>query len=221
MISTRNLGLLPDVDRLKALLQSMALLDAIFQPEWYLRVYSFKCAWGPGQQLGSMQNGQGDDFFALFNAAGCWLKGFAHEAPMTPYHMKPKRVWAGVLDAVPAEFAHCLQQPAFSPKDATVCIWRRYGDPEWQHGPIEFPADHSDPDGSELLLSPLDGRPETYLEHASRYFSRTELAIEPIRHVYEHRLLTQEVIRELNPDRSLEELEAEIKEIGYPAGGRS
>src|SRR3954463_3910296 len=104
MISTRNLTLLPEVDRLRALLQSMAMLDAILCPEWEFRYYSFNAAWSDGERMGSMRNGSGDHFFALFNAAGCWLKGFAHEAPMA--HVpgdSTGQVWPGVLDHVPAE----------------------------------------------------------------------------------------------------------------------
>ncbi|HYI31772.1 MAG TPA: hypothetical protein VD863_28390 [Bradyrhizobium sp.] len=67
----------------------------------------------------------------------------------------------GILDGVPAEFAACLREPAFSVENATFCIWRRYGDRAWQVGPVQFLPDHLDPDGSEFLLSPLDGRPET------------------------------------------------------------
>jgi hypothetical protein len=213
---------LPDVDRLKALLQSMALLDAILQPEWEFRYYSFNSVWATGEQLGSMRNGQGDDFFALFNTAGCWLKGFAHEAPMTPYRAELKRVWPGVLEGVPDEFAHCLRQPAFNVEDTTFCVWRRYIDADWQRGPAEYPAGHPDPDGSEYLLSPLDGRPETYREWAERYFSRSRstLPVEPVLHIYEHRPLTTELIRQLNLELSIEELQADIEEIGYPAGGR-
>lgn len=77
MISTRDLSRLPDVDGLKALLQSMAVLDAILERDWQFRYYSFNAAWAADEQMGSMRNGSGDEFFALFNAAGCWLKGFA------------------------------------------------------------------------------------------------------------------------------------------------
>jgi hypothetical protein len=41
-ISTRNLEGLPDVARLKRLLQSMAMLDAILMPEWEHRDYFFE-----------------------------------------------------------------------------------------------------------------------------------------------------------------------------------
>jgi len=79
VISTRDLSLLPDVDGLRRTLQAMAMLDAILRPEWEFRYYSFNAAWAEGEQMGSMRNGSGDDFFAHFSSAGCWLKGFAHE----------------------------------------------------------------------------------------------------------------------------------------------
>jgi hypothetical protein len=128
MISTRDLTLLPDVDGLRRTLQSMAMLDAILCPEWQFRYYSFNTDWSPGEQMGSMRNGSGDDFFAHFSPAGCWLKGFAHEFPLSPYRTKPNLVWPGVLDAVPVEFTACLQEPAFSAAIVTFCIWRRYSD---------------------------------------------------------------------------------------------
>lgn len=161
MISTGDLSRLPNVAELRKLLQSMAMLDAILSPEWDSRYYSFNAHWAPDEQMGSMRNGCGDEFFALFNAAGCFLKGFAHEAAMSPYALDPPRMWPGVLEGVPEEFAACLHEPAFGLEDTTFCIWRRYGDTGWQHGPVELPAG-ADPDGSADLLAPLDGRPESF-----------------------------------------------------------
>jgi hypothetical protein len=164
--------------------------------------------------MGSLRNGGGDDFFALFNAAGCFLKGFAHEAPMTPYARRPKRVWPGVLDTVPSEFADCLKEPAFGVEDTTFCIWRRYLDKSWQRGAIECPAGH-DPDGSRFLLSPLDGKPATYKAWAEDYYERpVPLAV--VRQVYAHKPLTEQLVERLNPEMSLEELAADSAEIGYP-----
>jgi hypothetical protein len=162
MISARDLSRLPDVAGLRRLLKSLALLDALLCRTWEFRLYSFNAHWAEGEQMGSMRNGQGDDFHALFNAAGCFLKGFAHEAPMTPYRDggRPK-VWAGVLDSVPAVFADCLRQPAFDMAATTFCIWRGRRQRSWQRGVIEVPSGR-DPDGSQMLLSPLDGKPATY-----------------------------------------------------------
>jgi hypothetical protein len=182
--------------------------------------------------MGSMRNGQGDDFFALFNKAGCWLKGFAHEAPMTPYREENGAVWPGVLDTVPEEFQGCLREPAFMIDNTTFCIWRRYADGAWQVGPITFPEENDrDPDGSAYLLSPLDGKPQTYRDWAARYYSRPDLSLSAVHHVYEHRRLTNDLIAELNPQLAhemeveeitlLDVLEEDIEEIGYPEGGKN
>jgi len=76
MISTRDLSLLPDVRGLRRTLQAMAMLDAILCRDWQFRYYSFNAAWAAGEQMGSIRNGSGDDLFALFSSAGCWLKDF-------------------------------------------------------------------------------------------------------------------------------------------------
>jgi hypothetical protein len=218
MISICDLSRLPDVDRLRRTLQSMALLDAIIYPEWQNRYYSFDAGWCVGEQMGSMRNGSGDDFFALFNAAGCCLKGFAHEALMSPYRDDGTiQIWPGIIDPVPEEFATYLQEPAFSVSDTTFCIWRRYGDAGWQRGRIEFPPNHRDPDGSEDLLSPLDGDPETYQAWAEKYYERP-VSLGAVRQIYDHEPLTIELINRLKPDLSFEDLQADIDEIGYPAG---
>ncbi len=44
MISTRDLSQLPDVDPLRRLMQSLAMLDAILSPDWELRYYSFNAS---------------------------------------------------------------------------------------------------------------------------------------------------------------------------------
>src|SRR5262245_65269722 len=71
--------------------------------------------------MASMRNGQGDDFFILFNNSGAIIKGFDHESPMSPYAHKPKRVWPGVLDDVPDVFRSFLDEPAFTIEDTTFC----------------------------------------------------------------------------------------------------
>lgn len=134
---------------------------------------------------------------------------------MSPYHENPRFPWPGILEAVPTEFEACLREPAFSGGDVTFCIWRRYCDHGWQRGPVNNPPGHSDPDGSEHLLSPLDGRPETYQAWAESYHER-EVSLEMVQHIFGHRPLTAKVVNRLNPDVDLAGLESEIREIGYP-----
>jgi hypothetical protein len=213
-ISTRNVRLLCDVDRLRALLQSVAMLDAILSPEWELRFYSFNSRWSKHEQMGSMRDGCGDDFFAIFNPAGCLLKGFAHESPMSPYRRRPKAVWPGVLDDVPAEFAAALQEPAFSIEDTTFCLWRRYSDASWQRGAIEFPQG-ADPDGSQALLSILDGKPKTYKAWAEAYYER-RVNLAAVKQVYAQEPLTDDLVQRLNAEATVKKLVGDIREIGYP-----
>jgi len=192
----------------------MAMLDAIISPEWDGRYYSFNAKWSAKEQMGSMKNGSGDDLFVLFNRTGCWIKGFAHEAAMTPHRTKLQRVWPGVLDSVPPDFGKCLKEPAFSVEDTTFCIWRRHVDSSWQKGEITFPESGSDPDGSQYLLSPLDGQPDTYQDWAEGYYER-DVSLEAVIHIYAHRPITSEVIAQLNPDMTLAGIRSDIHEIGY------
>ena len=150
--------------------------------------------------MGSMRNGEGDTFFASFNTAGCFIKGFAHESSMSPYRQRPKRIWPGVIEDVPTEFAAYLKEPAFSPKDTTFCIWRRYTGESWQRGDIKFPAG-SDPDGSQGLLSILDGEPKAYAVWATEYYGEP-VKQAAVREIYEHKPLTKTLTKQLNPEVS-------------------
>ena len=217
MISTLDLSLLPDIHSLRRLLQSLAMLDAILCPAREFRYYSCDSNWADGQQLGSMRDGSGDHFFAHFSKSGCWLKGFAHESLMSPQGNCSGKVWPGVLNGVPPEFTDCLQEPAFEVEQTTFCLWRRYNDRCWQTGQIAYPGNQPDPDGSAMLLSHLDGRPETYQVWATEYYERP-VSLAAIEHVYQQNFLMPDVISELNPKVSLADLGADIAEIGYPCG---
>lgn len=231
MISTRDLSGLPDVDALRRLMQSMAMLDAILSPEWQYRYYSFNARWAKGEQMGSMRNGMGDDLFALFTKDGCFLKGFVHTAPMTPCAKNPQEVWPGVLGSVPPVFERGMNEPAFNMADTTFCVWRRYDDNCWQVGDIKFPQTKRDykgkpidPDGSGYLLSPYNGKPETYLAWAVDHFDPADaggqLMLDHVRHVYAQEPLTGKLVKEISPELTLAELAADIREIGYPRRAR-
>jgi hypothetical protein len=239
MVQKQRLASLPDVESLKRLSQSLAMLDAILSPDWEFRYYSFNSKWNVGEMMASMRDGSGDDYFILFNSNGAIIKGFAHESPMSPFVNEPIKVWRGVLDDVPNEFRDFLSEPAFSIEATTFCFWRRYSDSSWQVGDIVYPDEldpHTietiqalqqtsdavyptldDPDGSEDLLSILDGEPSSYHSFATYYFGK-EIPLSAVQHIYEHKPLTQEIISELNAEVIKDELRDDIEEIGYPNG---
>jgi len=216
MVSQKRLATLPDIETLKKLSQSLAMLDAIMSPEWESRYYSFNSKWGEDEMMASMRDGSGDEYFILFKSYGAIMKGFAHESPMSPYANESGKPWAGVLDSVPDEFQDFLSEPAFSIENTTFCIWRKHTDSSWQVGRIDYP-EVDDPDGSEDLLSLLGGHPSTYKEFAEEYYER-EVELSAVEYIYQHKALTPETTAALNAEVSFVELKSAIEEIGYPSG---
>ena len=210
VISTRDLGGMPDLPAFRRLTRTLAMLDAIVSPEWEYRYYSFDSHWGPGEFMASMRNGQGDHWFALIADAGVVVHGLEHEAPM----YRPDDPWPGLFAGIPAELSGFREEPAFDTRNSTFCIWRRANDQAWEHGPVQFPPG-DDPDGSADLLRHLDGRPETYVAFAAEYYG-VDLPLDAVAEVYRHAPLTAELVTRLNPSVRVQDLESDRAEIGYP-----
>ena len=208
--STRNLLQLPGATPLKRLLQSVAMLDAVICPEWEDRYYSFNANWAAGEMMGSMRNGQGDDFFALFNCHGVFIKGFDHESMVASLRLPSEQFYRDL----PHQFSACCTEPAFSPEFVTFCMWCLSEESGWSRAKITLPPSE-DSDGSAHLLAILDCSPETYLRWATEYYE-SEVSAQAVIAVYEHRALTEEIVAALNPMCSLTSLREEIAEIGYP-----
>jgi hypothetical protein len=100
--------------------------------------------------------------------------------------------------------------------DTTFCIWRGPSDSCWQTGRVSYPPG-ADPDGSEALLSPLDGHPETYRTWAEHYYEK-QVTLEPAIQIYQHSPLSQPLLTELGCTRTLDEVLGEASEIAYPVG---
>jgi len=213
MVTNSRLLRLPGIVQLKRLSQSLAALDAVMSPEWEYRYFSFNSRWADEEMMASMRDGSGDEYFILFNSQGAIMKGFAHESPMSPWSNQPERVWPGVLDSVPAEFAEFLTEAAFSMEETTFCIWRRNDDDSWQTGEIQYPEE-PDPDGSDDLLFALDGDPESYKEFAENYYERS-IDLSAVQSIYQHQPMTIEIAKTLNPEVELESLRSDLEEIEY------
>lgn len=214
MVARKMLICLPNKSDLQKLCQSLAILDAIIEPDWEFRYSSFNSKWSAGEMLATVRNGSGDEYFTFFNKDGVIIKGFDHESEMNVCD-EPEQVWKGVLNDVPNEFEKFLTDKAFPREYTTFCLWRLDSEGDWKTGNIQYPKDSETADGSSWLLFLLDGKPETYLDWATDYYERS-LSAETVERIYRHKPITEEMIRSLNPDRSLEDLKEEIEEIGYP-----
>jgi hypothetical protein len=214
MISTRQLGKLPRPGVLKRLSQSLALLDAILCQEAWLRTYSFVNSFGQCDAMASMNNGSGDEYFILFTPVGAVIKGFAHESPMSPYRLDPPQPWPGVLDSVPSQFLPYITDPALSLADSTFCVWQDRSDRQWERGDIQFPLG-PDPDGSEYLLSILDGNPVSYWVWAKDYYDR-DVDLSAVESIYAHEEISGQLIGRLNKSAAVEGIRQDLEQIGYP-----
>ncbi|MEU7866358.1 hypothetical protein [Dactylosporangium sp. NPDC049140] len=205
-------GRLPGIEELRAHCRALATLDAILCPEWESRLYSFDSRWSPGEEVASMRDGSGNDWFIAFGRGGAFMRGFDHESAMAG------RLRPGVADAVPAVFTGFVHEPAFGFHDgglrATFCLWRETADDRWRAGAVDFPPG-ADPDGSGHLCELLvDRTPEAYRRYAEDYFE-VDADLSAIRRVYAHEPLTAGLVRALNPELTVADLEADVAEIGY------
>ncbi|HEX9947991.1 MAG TPA: hypothetical protein VGA98_10660 [Allosphingosinicella sp.] len=206
-ISTLDLSRLPAPPDLERLMQSLAMLETILSDDWDSRFYSFYGAWGGGKRMGWRRDRTRLELFALFDDAGCFIKGYDPEAALAD--VGPGQFYR----QVPGEFAAGVGEPAFSPEDVTFCIWRAHSDTTWQRAIV--PAYAGGRDGSETLLDPLDGDPGTYLRFMTeRYGGAPDAAA--VAAVYAHRPLTVELANALDRVADWDELVGEAREIGYP-----
>lgn len=215
---------LPSIAALQNLCRSLAMLDAILSPDWESRCYSFNTGWADGEEMASMRNGSGDEYSIVFSEAGAYVRGFDHEAPMSPY-ANDGEPWPGVIDEVPEVFGPFAEEPAFTDEHdvpvVTACLWRGATAGRWQHGTIDFPAGCSDPDGAAGLFKLLvDRSPEAFQRFAEDYYE-VPVDLEAVRDVYALRPLSQKLVSSLNSEVTLAGLAGDIAEIGYPQPGRN
>jgi hypothetical protein len=95
---------LPPPSLLKAVSKALAVLDMIVEPDPWLRYYSYHQAWGPAEDLASMQDGSGDEYSIVFLDDGAaYVRGFGHESPISPWGHDGD-LWPGLIDGLPERF---------------------------------------------------------------------------------------------------------------------
>jgi hypothetical protein len=210
-VSTENTSGIPNVEGLKKLCQSLAMLDAILQPEWDLRYFSFNSHWTDGEQMASLRDGSGGEYFIRFQKEGAIILGKTPKSPTGAEVTRLGRPLPGTFDNVPDALRSALEVPAFETNEIEFCLWRLSTDDEWSvGGETRTEQNHSDD-----LLFALDARPESYKAWADEYYEKS-VNLDSVRQVYAHASITSKLVRSLNRAMSLTRLADDQKEIGYP-----
>jgi hypothetical protein len=207
MISTTQLQLLPGNEKLRDTCKAMAVLDAIFCQDWVYRYYSYNSEWSEGEEFFEMRNGEGGQLLILFKNEGTVINGFSLDAELadkTP-----------LTHQLPGIFHEFIYGEPVNSAGTTFCIWKS-GDQDWATGIAAENNDHS-----EELLSPLDGKPETYVKWATDYFKgsykETGISADMVSRIYNQETLTREMVLTLVPQlEDWEQLIEDLEEISYP-----
>ena len=187
---------LPEPKRLEQICRGLAMLDAALCEEWEYRYYSFNSAWSGEQRLASMRNGEGDEWFLVFEPSGTFLKTFWHE-----YENEiSKQIYTGIKK----ELEPLVEEPAFSMEYIT------YGG--WHDGKKWHLRGNKDPFKQEIEI--LSGAPSAYRDYAAQYFE-ADLSTETISSILSGERLTVELLAKINPKRIFDDLSADLDEIGY------
>jgi hypothetical protein len=211
---------LPPPSVLKAVSKALAVLDMIAEPDPRFRYYSYHPAWGPAEDLASMQNGSGDEYSIVFLDDGAaYARGFDHESPVSPWD-NDGDLWPGLIDGLAERFVKYVREPAFGCDgipDMTVCLWTESDVAgSWEHGSVPPPGGPGDQSGAETLFF-LVSRPEPgqYRAWASSYYG-IDIDTAAVADIYASRPLDQELVSRINPGRMLSEMLDELRQAGYP-----
>ncbi|MEU1823079.1 hypothetical protein ABZ502_11680 [Streptomyces abikoensis] len=205
---------LPGPTVLAARSRAFALLGSILDAS--APMHTFVPGWRGSADLACMENGSGDQYAIVFDAAGVFLHGFDHECDATPWREEPRAHWPGLLDGLPASLAHYPVDPEFQFDgffDATVCAWYETGADGWRCGPVEFGAGESD--GAEWLFDLLaDGSPGAYAEFAEDYYERQ---VDPgaVAAVLAGAPLTRRTVASLSPTADFDAIATQARTLGY------
>jgi len=178
-------------------LKSIALLEAIICPEWEYRYYSYNSNWGKGEEMASMRNGSGDEWFLWVKNNLAAIKVMSHEF--------------GTLDDIetiknqfPKEYTSFITEPAFSINESTS-LWYLKGD-EW----VKFDVNREE---TKNLTKVFEFTPSEYKEWAEDYYEN-DFSLEAIENIMAGNC-SESDIHLLNEELTYKDIEEEISEIGY------
>lgn len=185
------------IEKLRNKLKTLALLDAIIEQEWQYRYFSYNSNWSETEEMGSLRDGCGGEWFL-------WLSEDLAGYKCT----SPEDGLMNDLDVAKSEapngYSAFITEPAFS-MDSATCIWYLVGS-EWvKYGkPVSYLID---------LDTISNWQPGDYHTWATEYYER-EIDFALIERIFNGEF-SEEIAKSLNPSVEMDELLYEMPEIGF------
>ena len=207
--------LLPTIHELKRRCQALAALDLILSPEWDYRLFSFNAGWAEGEQMASMRNGSGDEWFCLFHSSGwCALKGLDHESKA--WADGREKLSAALRGAIPESLTVFSAERAFRWDSTSFAFYRLRETDPWVRVADSTEFARLMPTGEEEHLALLFGPPEEYAAAAQDYLER-DIEVGVVRDIFDLLPITPAIASRLNPEADWAAVATELfSEIGYP-----
>ncbi|HNX59768.1 MAG TPA: hypothetical protein PKK43_11765, partial [Spirochaetota bacterium] len=112
------------IDSLKNISKKIALIEAVIEPEWEYRYYSYNSKWSDSEEMASMRDGSGNYYFILFSGSQCFIKVIDK---MHNYKDEAMRT----LDAMDIDsqksISAFLNEPAFYTDELSYLYWNTNG----------------------------------------------------------------------------------------------
>jgi hypothetical protein len=205
---------LPSIPDLVRRTKALAALDLIMSPEWDTRYYSFNSKWSPHEQMASMRNGCGDEWWIVFHSDG-WaaLKGLGHES--TAWSKGQEKLSAAIQAAFPSQLSGFASEPAFRWDETSFGHFFLPANRTWKSA-IESTKFAKLKSGDEELFCHVVGQPEDYIRFAESYYERS-LPLNEVRHIFDLKPITKRLVALINDEVSFASIEEELfNEIAYP-----
>lgn len=206
---------LPPIDQLIGRCRALAALDLILSPDWQGRFYSFNSQWSADEQMASMSDGCGDEWWIVFHRDG-WaaLKGFGHESPAFSRHRKA--LSSALHLSFPRDMIGFTTEPAFRWDYTSFAYFHPAGAAGWTRA-NDLAGYRAENAGETELLAHVVGTPSDYARFATDYY-QTEVAEDLVAEVFALQPITAAIVNSLNPSTSLEDITEELYgEIQYPS----
>lgn len=184
------------IEQLRKKMKSLALLDAIIEQEWEYRYFSYNSNWSDSEEMGSLRDGSGGEWFLWISGA---LAGYKCLSPEDGLMSELQEV----KESASTTYESFITEPAFSMDQAT-CIWY-LEDSQWvKYGKsVNWLID---------LNTVSNWSANDYQAWAMEYYE-VDIDLGSIEKIFDGQF-SEELAKKLNPDIDMLVLLSELPEIG-------